>query len=104
MLRIALYYSAVLGVSILSGSLIADLGRTIGGIAGSYMLGGLIVFEVLSDPGLSESALRGLNLFLTREGLTTVAIDLTFRVLFPFPIPVLFFGGILGVALEERYL
>jgi len=103
MLRVTLYYSAVLGLSILSGILIADLGMTIGGFVGSYGLGGLIIFTVLLAPNMSESMLRDLNLFLTREGLNTASIDLTFRVLFPFPIFVLLLGGILGVALEERY-
>jgi hypothetical protein len=103
-LRLALYYLAILGLSVLSGMTIADLGKTIGGFVGSYGLGGLIIFEVLSAPNLSDYALRQLNLFLTREALTTAAIDLTFRVLFPLPLFALLFGGIVGAALEERYL
>lgn len=91
-------------MSVLSGMLIADLGKMIGGIAGSYLLGGTIVFLVLSAPNLSQSMLRDLNLFLTREALTTAAIDLTFRVLFPLPIFTLLVGGIIGTALEERYI
>jgi hypothetical protein len=104
MLRVALYYVAVVGLSVLSGMLIADLGRTIGGIAGSYALGGLTVFVVLSAPNLSDYVLSGLKLYLTREGLTSISIDLTFRVMFPFPIFALLLGGVLGVALEEHYL
>jgi len=103
-LRLALYYVAILGLSVVSGMTIADLGKTIGGFVGSYGLGGLIIFEVLSAPNLSAYALRQLNLFLTREALTTAAIDLTFRVLFPLPLFALLLGGIVGAALEERYL
>ncbi len=103
-IRLTLYYSAVLGLSVLSGMLMADLGMMIGGVAGSYVLGGVIIFLVLSAPNLSESMLRDLNLYLTRDALTTLSIDLTFRILFPLPIFVLFLGGFLGVALEERYL
>lgn len=102
--RLTLYYSAVVGLSILSGIIIANLGRTIGSFIGSYGLGSLIIFVVLSDPGLSASELKSLNLLLTREALTTVAIDLTFRVVFPFLPFALLFGGILGTALEELYL
>ena len=91
-------------MSVLSGMLIADLGKMIGAIAGSYLLGGLIIFLVLSAPNLSASMIKDLNLFLTREALTTFAIDLTFRVLFPIPIFVLLLGGVLGTALEEHYL
>jgi len=103
-MRLALYYSTVLGLSVLSGVLIADLGKTIGGFAGSYLLGGIIVFLVLSAPNLSDATLSGLRLYLTRQGLDKISLDLTFRVLFPLPIFVLLLGGILGGALEEHYL
>jgi len=103
-LRLVLYYSAVLGLSVLSGMLIADLGKTIGGMAGCYLLGGLIVFLVLSAPNMSDSTLNNLRLYLTRQGLEKISLDLTFRVLFPLPIFVLLLGGILGGALEEHYL
>ena len=100
----AIYYLGLLGVSLVAGILIADFSKVVGGIAGAYFLGGFIVFEVLSAPNLTDAALNNLNLLITRDALTMIAVDLTFRALFPFPPAAIFIGGILGTALEERYL
>jgi hypothetical protein len=99
---VAIYYLGVIGVSTLAGMILSDFARSLGGIIVSYLLGAFIVFESLSAPGLSESTLDALVL-ITRNSLTLVAIDQTFRIMFPFPLFAILLGGILGTALGEHY-
>ena len=97
--RIVFYYLAVLGVSTLAGIVFQDFGRALVSFAVSYLLGGAIVFLVLSAPGSTINNLR----IITPDSLNLIAIDLTFRALFPLPLFVLLFGVILGTAFSERY-
>jgi hypothetical protein len=99
---VAIYYLGIIGVSTLAGMILSDFARSLGGIIVSYLLGAFIVFESLSAPGLSESTLDALVL-ITRNSLTLVAIDQTFRIMFPFPLFAILLGGILGTALGEHY-
>jgi hypothetical protein len=99
---LVIYYSAVFGISVLSGLIIADVGRTIGGFIISLFLGAWIIFETLSAPGQTATTLDNL-MIITRELLTRAAIDLTFRALFPITIFVLLLGAIAGAALGEHY-
>lgn len=98
--RIAIYYLALFGISAIAAMVLADFGRALGGLIVSYLTGGAIVFATLSAP---VSAIDNLRI-ITRDGLNLIAIDLTFRVVFPLPLFALLLGTITGVALEERYL
>ncbi len=97
--RLAIYYLAVLGVSAIAGMVFEDFGRALGSFALSYLLGGAIVFLTLSAPGSTINNLQ----IVTADSLNLIAIDLTFRALFPVPLFALLFGAILGTALGERY-
>lgn len=100
---VAIFYIVLVGVSIMSGLIIANFARSLGVGVVSYFLGAFIVFEVLSAPGLSTSTLNNLKLFITRNELTNAAIDVTFRIMFPFPVFAMLVGAILGTALGEHY-
>ena len=99
---VAVFYIGIIGVSILAGMVLADFAKSLGGVIIAYLLESAIVFEALSAPGLSNSTLNDIML-ITRNGLTLAAIDLTFRVMFPFPIFALLIGTIFGTALAEHY-
>ena len=99
---VAIFYLGTFGVSVLAGMILADFAKDLGGLVVSYFLAAFIVFEALSAPGLSSSTLNGLML-ITRNGLTLAAVDLTFRVLFLFPVFALLLGVILGTFLAEHY-
>ncbi len=98
--RLAIYYLALFGTSVIASVLLADFAKALGGLIVSYLTGCTIVFWILSSPGSTVNGLR----IITADSLTLISADLTFRVMFPLPLFALLLGTVAGAALEERYL
>jgi len=95
---LALYYAMIFGISFLSGLCIGDLDKTILGFLASYLIGATVIYEVLSFPGLNTLDIG------FRETLAKFSVDWTFNALFPFPLFIGLFGGIVGAAMQESVL
>jgi hypothetical protein len=94
-LLLALYYSMIFGVSFLSGLYVGDLGKAIVVFLTSYLVSAIIIYEVLVFPGAISSDIG------FRETLAKFAVNWTFNALFPFPLFLGLFGGIIGAGLQE---
>lgn len=95
---VALYYAMLFAASILAGLYVGDMGRAIIAFFGSYLIGAIIIYEVLSFPGLLSTDIG------FRESLAKFSVNWTFVVLFPFPLAVGLIGGIIGAGLQETII
>ncbi len=94
-LLLGVYYIMFFGISFLSGLCIGDMGKSIVSFIGAYVIGATVIYEVLSLPGLVSSDIA------FRESLAMLSVNWTFIALFPFPLFLGLFGGIVGSALQE---
>lgn len=92
---LTLYYVMVTGIAFLSGLCIGDLGKTIVAFLGAYLIAAVIVYEVLFFPGFTSTDIA------FRESLSQLTISWTFLAIFPLPLFMGLFGGIIGSAMEE---
>ena len=85
----------VLGIAFPSCLCVGDMGKTIVAFLISYLIGAIIVYEVLFFPGANsvDTAFR--------ESLAMLSISWTFVALFPIPFFIGLFGAIFGAAMEE---
>jgi hypothetical protein len=88
------YYSALIAISIISPMVIRDVGRSLGGYFLSYVVGGVIIYEVISlpssQPGLGQLLIQG-------------ALSWTFTAIFPAPLFIGFVATIIGAGLAEHF-
>ncbi len=94
----AAYYLAWIGLAVLAGIILRDLGVALVSFLISYGLGAALTYYVLALPGLisSDSAFR--------EILVKASVNFTFTAFFPFPIFLGLLGSIVGVAIDETLL
>lgn len=92
-----IFYLMFFGTCLLAPFLMQDAGRSILGYLFSYVISGIVVFEVLSFPGLSSP-----DSTFTRL-LESSALNWTFTAVFPVPLFIGIAGTVLGVALGEKY-
>ncbi len=97
--RLAAYYAAIFGVSVLAAIILSDFGKALASFFASYGLGAVITYWVLALPGFTSP---GTDVAF-RELLVRAAIDFTFRAFFPFPLFLELMATTLGVALAERF-
>jgi hypothetical protein len=95
LLLLGLYYAMIFGVSFLSGLCVGDLGKAIVGFLAAYLIGAVMVYELLVFPGVTGSDIG------FRETLAKFAVNWTFSALFPFPLFLGLFGAVIGAGLEE---
>ncbi len=91
---VGLFFAAIFGVSILAGAVLADAATALLGAFGSYIIGVGLTFLALSIPTLQSRVPPAL--------VSDAAVVFTFTVFFPFPIPIILIGGLLGVGLSDR--
>jgi hypothetical protein len=91
---VGLFFAAIFGVSILAGAVLADAATALLGAFGSYIIGVGLTFMALSIPTVQSR--------LPATLVSDVAVVFTFTVFFPFPIPVVLIGSLLGVGLSDR--
>ena len=91
------FFLEILGVAILASFLIESGPRALVSFLLSFMTGMLIVYFVLTLPGLNGSFLGDPN------ALVALGIIFTFLVFFPFPLVLGLAGTLIGVALAEKY-
>ncbi len=89
-----LFFIAIFGVSILAGAVLADAATALLGAFASYAIGVGLTFAALSVPTVHSPFPPAL--------ISDAAIVFTFTVFFPFPIPVILLGALLGVGLSDR--
>ncbi len=90
-----LYYLMIAGIAFLSGLCVGEMGKTIVAFTGSYVMAGIVVYAVLSAPGLNSLDIA------FRESLVKLSLSWAFVALFPIPLFLTLLSGILGAGLQE---
>ncbi len=91
---LALYYSILVLISILPPMVIRDVGKSIIGFMLAYVIGGVIIYEVISLPSVNPGF---------RQLLISGAVSWTFTAIFPIPLFAGLLATIVGAGLGEHF-